>query len=38
MWPIPEKYIVKEYSTRIEGAWNQPGDVGQKGKVADDKR
>lgn len=30
-------FNIKEYSARIEAAWGQPGDVGQKGRVADDK-
>ncbi len=32
IWPVHEKYNVKEYTTRIEGAWDQPSDVGQRGR------
>ncbi len=35
-WPVHEKYNGKEYTTRIEEAWDQPGDVGQRGRVAVD--
>ena len=30
IWPVNEKYNVKEYTTRIEAAWDQLGDVGQR--------
>jgi hypothetical protein len=32
IWPVHEKYNVEEYTTRIEAAWDQPGDVGQRGR------
>jgi len=37
IWPVHEKYNVKEYTTWIEAAWGQPGDVGQRDRVAEDK-
>jgi len=36
IWPVHEKYNGKEYTTSIEEAWDQPGDVGQRGRVAVD--
>ena len=37
IWPVHEKYNVKEYATRIERAGDQPRQVGQRGRVAEDK-
>jgi len=32
IWPVHEKYNGKEYTTRIEAAWDQHRQVGQKGR------
>jgi hypothetical protein len=37
IWPEHEKYNVKEYSTRIEGVWDQRSNGGQRGREASDK-
>ena len=37
IWPAHEKYNVKEHPTRIEAAWDKPGDADQRGIIAEDK-
>ncbi len=37
IWPVHEKYNVKESTAWIEAAWGAPLDVGQRDREASDK-